>query len=49
MYYVRDKVEYGCRIFQVVNSETGAAPYYDKAKEVAERVCNKWNTNARNL
>lgn len=38
-YYVREGIEYGCTVYQVINSSTGIVVYYDKDKEVAERFC----------
>lgn len=42
-YYVKEATEYGCTVYQVINSSTGVVAYYDKDKDVADSVCNKWN------
>lgn len=42
-YHVQKSVEYVCTVYQVINSSTGVVAYYDKDKDVADSVCNKWN------
>ena len=31
-YHVQKSVEYGCTVYQVINSSTGVVAYYDKDK-----------------
>lgn len=42
-YYIKETTEYGCTVYQVINSSTGVVAYYDKDKDVTDSVCNKWN------
>lgn len=42
-YYTRAAVECRCKVFQVINRETGNVVYYDKDKNVAEAFCSKQN------
>ena len=40
-YVVRESIEYGCKVYEVVNTETGnRINYYELAKEFARRQNN---------
>lgn len=42
-YYLKEAKEYGCTVYQVINSKTGIVAFYDADIEVSRRICDKWN------
>lgn len=42
-YYLKEEKEYGCTVYQVINSETSIVAFYDADIEVSRRICEKWN------
>ena len=42
-YHLKKAVEYGCTVYQVINSETGVIAFYDKDENVAKQFLDKYN------
>lgn len=42
-YYVKKAIEYGCVVYQVINSETGTVCYYDGDEMIADKFCKRQN------
>ena len=42
-YFVKEAKEYGCVVYQVINSNTKAVAYYDKDINNAQDFCNRQN------
>lgn len=42
-YHVKEATDYGCTVFQVINSKTGIIAFYDKNEKVAADFCKRQN------